>query len=214
MWKSPRSAAAQPLPELREVPNTPFEAVARMTASPAATAVTTPVALTDAMAGRLLLQVNVAPLMGALAISNADAVSETFPPTGIEVLAGATVTLATTGGGGASGLQAPKLEVPDTHTPAAFRCSEVPIEALLSSPMHDVGGDAAGSGSAGCGDDAFIGDKVQHFAEQVDQRDGVRRAVLNAVRRVVHDEHTARAAARGQRADQDLFVVDRPPLPL
>ena len=46
-----------------------------MTASPAATAVTTPVGLTDAMAGRLLLPVNVAPLMGALAISNADAVS-------------------------------------------------------------------------------------------------------------------------------------------
>src|SRR6187455_608163 len=115
------------------VPNTPFEAVARTTASPAETAVTTPAALTDAMAGRLLVHVKVAPLMGALAISNADAVSEAFPPTGIGVLAGATVTLATTAGGGASGLHAPKLDAADAQTPAEFRCSEVQIGVLLLS---------------------------------------------------------------------------------
>src|SRR4249920_3815463 len=118
---------------MAELPNTPFEAVARMTASPSEAAVTTPVALTDAMAGRLLVQVNVAPLTGALEMSNADAVSETVPPTGIEEVDGATVTLATTGGGGASGLHAPKLEAADAQTPAEFRCSEVPIGVLLLS---------------------------------------------------------------------------------
>src|SRR5205085_12326389 len=81
--------------------------------------------------GRLLLQVNVVPLMGALALSNADAVNATLPPTGIEVLAGATVTLATTAAGGGSGLQAPKLEGPADHTPAEFRCSELPIGVLV-----------------------------------------------------------------------------------
>ena len=110
-----------------------------MTASPAETAVTTPVALTDATAGRLLLQVNAAPLIGALEISNAAAVSEAFPPTVIEALAGATVTLATTAGGGGSGLQAPKLDAADAQTPAEFRCSEVPIGVLLFSCARDTG---------------------------------------------------------------------------
>src|SRR6187455_312351 len=133
MWRSVTGGGGAAVTWIAEVPNTPFEAVARMTASPAETAVTTPVALTDATAGRLLLHVNVAPPIGALEISNADAVSEAFPPTGMEVLAGATVTLATTAGGGASGLQAPKLDVPDAQTPAEFRCSEVPIGVLLFS---------------------------------------------------------------------------------
>ena len=72
---------------------------------------------------------------------------------------------------------------------------------------EDVGGNLADRRTCGWGYDALIGDEVQHRTEHVHQRDGVRRAVLNAVRGVVHDEHAARTAARGQRADQDLFVV-------
>src|SRR6185295_11875481 len=109
MWKTPIGGGGN-VTSIAAVPNTPFEEVARITAVPGATPVTTPVELTDATLGRLLLQVNVAPLMGALALSNALAVSVVLPPTAIEPLDGAIVMLATTGGGGASGLQAPNDE--------------------------------------------------------------------------------------------------------
>src|SRR5690242_14527503 len=93
------------------VPETPLGAAAVMVASPVATAVATPVALTVATSGALLDQVKTTPAIGWLALSNAEAVKVWAPPATAVDEAGATVTVATSagGGGGPLSLQAPKV---------------------------------------------------------------------------------------------------------
>src|SRR6188508_2011521 len=107
-----------------------------MTTSPGETPVTTPEALTVAMPVSVLLQVNVAPLIGAFARSNAEATSVVLPPTLTVAVIGATVTVATSAGGVTSplSLQAPKvLAAGPLQTPAALRESEVPTGSLPTS---------------------------------------------------------------------------------
>src|SRR5262245_11876352 len=135
MSKTPTGGGIGVVTSIDEGPNTPFEAVARITVLPAATPVTTPVALTVATAGTLLLHVKVAPGTGALEMSNALAVSDVVPPMGMEALDGATVTLATTGGGGASVLQAPNEAVcgPAQSPVVGLRWSDMPTGVLFVS---------------------------------------------------------------------------------
>src|SRR5262249_34308098 len=110
-------------------------AVAVMVTSPGATPAATPVALTVATLVSVEDQVKVTPAMLWPAASAAAAAKVWAAPWTTLALAGATMTLATSGGGGASGggfvvpslsLQAPKvLPIGPTQVPSAWRCSEV-----------------------------------------------------------------------------------------
>src|SRR5215218_2738598 len=105
----------------------PLGAVAVICASPGATPVAIPFAVTVAMAGSLLDQVNTTPPTGWLEASNAVAVNACVAPCTTVALAGVTVTLATSAGGGPSlSLQLPNVFVAGPlQTPAPFRESDV-----------------------------------------------------------------------------------------
>src|SRR5438309_8638167 len=86
------------------VPETPLLAAAVITASPGDTPVATPAALTVATAGALVVQASATLAIGCCAASNAAPVNAWVLPTSTVALAGDTVTLATTGGGGVASL--------------------------------------------------------------------------------------------------------------
>src|SRR5262245_12829972 len=118
------------------VPLMPFGALALIVASPAATPVATPLALTVATAVAFDDQVNVTPAIGWLDASSALAVKVCVAPVAIVALAGATITLVTSGGGGVSpaSLHAPKvLAAGAAQVPAALRASDKPTGSLPTS---------------------------------------------------------------------------------
>ena len=117
-------------------PDTPLGAAAVIVASPVATPVATPPAFTVAIVASLVVQVKVTPEIGCWLASNAAAVNAWVPPTMIVALAGDTVTLATTGGGGAvpSSLHAPNvLSIGPAQVPVLLRCSDLPSGSVPAS---------------------------------------------------------------------------------
>src|SRR5688572_15811199 len=99
MWKSPVGGGGASLTTSAAVPLTPLGAVALTTVEPGFRPVTRPSALTEAVPEFSTVQVNVANGRAAPLASKAVAVKDTEAPTTIVLLAGATVTVATSGSG-------------------------------------------------------------------------------------------------------------------